>query len=93
MREFAKNGRVTPLKLSSQLSSSDRQALHDLAELLGLDHKSEGESLDQRHLVISKRNGELISCVIPDAQYRLVHVKCPEQFSRPTFAPFMGDRP
>lgn len=66
MREYAQSSRVTPLKLSAQLSSSDRQALLDLAEQLGLDHKSERESLDQRHLVISKRNGESISRLIRD---------------------------
>lgn len=66
VHEFAASRRITPLKLSPELSSSDRQALHDLCELLGLDHKSEGESLDQRRLVVSKRNGEPFLRVIVD---------------------------
>lgn len=58
MREFHANKKAATLRLPVHLSPSDRQCLHELATLLGLDHKTEGETLDQKRLVISKRHGE-----------------------------------
>ncbi|CAM9585769.1 unnamed protein product, partial [Ectocarpus fasciculatus] len=55
--EYSKSERTSELRMPPQLSSKDRQALHSVAESLGIAHKSEGEG-DQRCLVFSRRSGQ-----------------------------------
>ena len=54
--KFSESNRTEPIRLPSQLTPNDRQALHQAAERLGVDHKSEGVGV-QRCLVFSRRRG------------------------------------
>ncbi|CAN0474622.1 unnamed protein product, partial [Laminaria digitata] len=57
---YQRSSRRTPLKMPPALGLKDRQLLHEAAEKLGIDHKSEGEG-DQRCIVFSRRTGPVVA--------------------------------
>lgn len=55
--EYSSGSRLTPMRLPTQLTRAHRATLHEIAARCGLDHHSEGDTKDQRCLVISRRKG------------------------------------
>lgn len=65
---YSKSARSTPLRLTPDLSTEERQALHEYAQRLGLAHRSEEDALGRRFLVISRAKG--MTCIWNEGQAR-----------------------